>query len=172
MSYNRSATIATQQSGGHHIFFGCSKVQVYLQLTAFLSKKDRLLFCFRRCLQHAPGKVTRTACSVSSTAIVCFILTQLTTIQDPSIKTMAEQVAQDPAFAQMSAALQASMAGGAEAGLGASGGATPPIDPDQYAQAMSSVLQNPQFMDMAEKLGQQIMQVGAPSYFSGRAHTL
>ena len=102
---------------------------------------------------------------------MCFILTQHTTVQDPSIKSMAEQVAQDPAFAQMSAALQASMAGGAEAGLGASGGATPPIDPDQYAQAMSSVLQNPQFMDMAEKLGQQIMQVGGPSFFSGRART-
>ena len=102
---------------------------------------------------------------------MCFILTQHTSVQDPSIKSMAEQVAQDPAFAQMSAALQASMAGGAEAGLGGSGGATPPIDPDQYAQAMSSVLQNPQFMDMAEKLGQQIMQVGGPSYFSGQAHT-
>ena len=70
---------------------------------------------------------------------------------------MAEQIAQDPAFAQMSAALQASMVnGGAEPGQSAS---APPIDPDQYAQAMSSVLQNPQFMEMAEKLGQQIMTV-------------
>lgn len=79
-------------------------------------------------------------------------------VQDPTIKTMAEQIAQDPAFAQMSAALQASMAsGGAEPARGP--GAVPPIDPDQYAQAMSSVLQNPQFMEMAEKLGQQIMTV-------------
>lgn len=81
--------------------------------------------------------------------------------QDPNIKGMAEQIAQDPAFAQMSAALQASMGGTGESGLGAAAGANgvPQIDPDQYAQAMTSVLQNPQFMDMAEKLGQQIMQV-------------
>ena len=78
-------------------------------------------------------------------------------LQDPNIKNMAEQIAQDPAFAQMSAALQASMVnGGAEPGRS---GSVPPIDPDQYANAMSSVLQNPQFMEMAEKLGQQIMTV-------------
>ena len=82
---------------------------------------------------------------------------------------MAEQIAQDPAFAQMSAALQASMAnGGAEPGRS---GATPPIDPDQYAQAMSGVLQNPQFMQMAEKLGQQIMSVRSASCHLG-AHAL
>ena len=81
-------------------------------------------------------------------------------MQDPNIKHMAEQIAQDPAFAQMSAALQASMVnGGAEPGRS---GSVPPIDPDQYAQAMSSVLQNPQFMEMAEKLGQQIMTVRLP----------
>lgn len=75
---------------------------------------------------------------------------------------MAEQIAQDPAFAQMSAALQASMVnGGGEAGQSAS---APPIDPEQYAQAMSSVLQNPQFMEMAEKLGQQIMTVLCSSF--------
>ena len=37
----------------------------------------------------------------------------------------------------------------------------PPVDPSNYAEAMSGVLQNPQFMEMAEKLGQQIMQVCA-----------
>jgi len=78
-------------------------------------------------------------------------------VQDPGIKNMAEQIAQDPAFAQMSAALQASMANGGGA-PGAPGG-QPNVDPEQYAQAMAGVLGNPGFMEMAEKLGQQIMSV-------------
>jgi hypothetical protein len=49
------------------------------------------------------------------------------------------------------------MAGGLEGNGMGGGGAAPPIDPEQYAQAMSGVLQNPQFMQMAEQLGQQIM---------------
>ncbi len=85
---------------------------------------------------------------------------------------MAEQIAQDPAFAQMTAALHASMGApggapgeGAEASGGPAGearqaGGIPAINPEQYASAMSSVLQNQQFMEMAEKLGQQIMAVG------------
>ena len=81
---------------------------------------------------------------------------------------MAEQIAQDPAFAQMTAALQASMAGGEgvqeEAGtereVGASAGPHgPPMDADKYAAALGNVLQNQSFMEMAEKLGQQIMSV-------------
>ena len=81
---------------------------------------------------------------------------------------MAEQIAQDPAFAQMTAALQASMAGGegaaeevaAERDVGPSGGAQgPPMDAEKYAAALSNVLQNQNFMEMAEKLGQQIMSV-------------
>ena len=37
----------------------------------------------------------------------------------------------------------------------------PGMDPSAYANMMSGVLQNPQFVEMAEKLGQQIMQVFA-----------
>ena len=33
------------------------------------------------------------------------------------------------------------------------------MDAEKYAQAMSNVLQNQHFMEMAEKLGQQIMSV-------------
>ena len=89
-------------------------------------------------------------------------------LQDPSIKQMAEQIAQDPAFAQMTAALQASVAGD-EAGKSdvedktatdvPEGPALPTMDAEKYAQAMSNVLQNQHFMEMAEKLGQQIMSV-------------
>ena len=88
--------------------------------------------------------------------------------QDPSIKQMAEQIAQDPAFAQMTAALQASVAGD-EAGTSDAEGknasdipegpALPTMDAEKYAHAMSNVLQNQHFMEMAEKLGQQIMSV-------------
>ncbi len=94
-------------------------------------------------------------------------------LQDPSIKQMAEQIANDPAFAQMQQALQASVTGGAAPGEAAGAGTSraaeagsapeiPGIDPEQYASAMSKVLQNQNFMEMAEKLGQQIMTVCAP----------
>ncbi|BDA42477.1 probable Ankyrin-3 at C-terminar half [Coccomyxa sp. Obi] len=89
-------------------------------------------------------------------------------LNDPSIKQMAEQIANDPAFAQMQQALQASVTGGAAPGEAAGAGTSraaeagsapeiPGIDPEQYASAMSKVLQNQNFMEMAEKLGQQIM---------------
>ena len=90
-------------------------------------------------------------------------------LQDPSIKQMAEQIAQDPAFAQMTAALQASVAGDEAGASGVDGkagdvpaggpGGLPTMDAEKYAQAMSNVLQNQHFMEMAEKLGQQIMSV-------------
>lgn len=81
-------------------------------------------------------------------------------LNDPSIKQMAEQIAQDPSFRQMTSQLQSGMGGmmpNAQADEAGSRGA-PPVDPANYAEAMSGVLSNPQFMEMAEKLGQQIMQ--------------
>lgn len=70
---------------------------------------------------------------------------------------MAEKIAQDPAFAQMTAALQQSMGGAPGAAPEAAGAAV--FDTSKYMEAMGGVLQNPRFMNMAEKLGQQIMQV-------------
>lgn len=106
-------------------------------------------------------------------------------LQDPSIKQMAEQIAQDPSFAQMAQAMQGNMAammGGAAPpavpastrGAAAEEPTTPGMpagmpgmpggmDPSAYANMMSDVLQNPQFVEMAEKLGQQIMQVVSPA---------
>ena len=80
---------------------------------------------------------------------------------------MAQQIAQDPAFAQMTAALQAQIGGGegapeggpAQRELTHPAGDMQAMDPEKYAAALSDVLQNQQFMEMAEKLGQQIMAV-------------
>jgi hypothetical protein len=107
----------------------------------------------------------------------CFwliILVLIMNAQDPSIKQMAEQIAQDPAFAQMTAALQASLGTGpGDAAVereGASAEAPEAaniagMDAEKYAAAMQSVLQNQQFMEMAEKLGQQIMAVRCSTSF-------
>lgn len=114
-------------------------------------------------------------------------------MQDPSIKQMAEQIANDPSFMGLTQQLQDSMAsmmggaeGGAAAGAGAAAGGAPGgmpgmppgmpfpgmpggmpgmpdpanFDPTKYMQAMSGMFQNPQFMQMAEKLGQAIISVG------------
>ena len=89
--------------------------------------------------------------------------TAVVPLQDPAIKEMAENIARDPAFAQMTAALQQSMPPGGAAGMPAAGAAAGPaaaaFDPSQYMEAMSGVLQNPAFMNMAEQLGSKIMQV-------------
>jgi len=91
-------------------------------------------------------------------------------LNDPSIKQMAEQIANDPSFQGLTAQLQESMAsmmGGAEGGAAAAAAAPPAMppmpdpanfDPTKYMQAMSGMFQNPQFMQMAEKLGQAIIQ--------------
>jgi hypothetical protein len=77
-------------------------------------------------------------------------------LSDPSVKEMAEKIAQDPAFARMTEALQASLAPGPADGSSS----IPPLDPAQYQQAMSSILENSDFMKMAEGLGRKIMEVG------------
>jgi hypothetical protein len=82
-------------------------------------------------------------------------------LNDPSIRTMAEQIAEDPAFAQLTKTLQQSL-GGAAGGEGGDAAAAPAaaegLNPEQYLNAMQGVMQNPSFMNMAEKLGQQLMQ--------------
>ena len=79
---------------------------------------------------------------------------------------MAEQLAQDPAFASMSQALQSQMQGGGLGGQDRSAAPAGPPDPSQMdpvaaQEAMASMFQNPQFMDMAQSLGQKIMEVQA-----------
>lgn len=95
-------------------------------------------------------------------ACLLFILSQ-----DPAIKQMAEQIANDPSFQGLTSQLQESMSGmlGGGGAAPAEAAASLPMpdpanfDPTKYMQAMSGMFQNPQFMQMAEKLGQAIIQV-------------
>lgn len=74
-------------------------------------------------------------------------------IQDPSIKELAEQIAQDPSFNQMAEQLKKTFEGpGVGEGI-------PQVDPQQYFSSVQQVMQNPQFMTMAERLGSALLQV-------------
>ncbi len=73
-------------------------------------------------------------------------------LQDPSVKELAEQIAKDPSFTQMAEQLQKTFHGAeAEEGI-------PSFDTQQYYSTMQQVMQNPQFMTMAERLGNALMQ--------------
>jgi hypothetical protein len=99
-----------------------------------------------------------------------------TQFQDPAIKQMAEQIANDPSFQGLTSQLQESMSG--MLGGAPPGGEAPSLpvpdpanfDPTKYMQAMSGMFQNPQFMQMAEKLGQAIIQVWAAGHLTLQRH--
>uniref|UniRef100_A0A0D6RAP3 STI1/HOP DP domain-containing protein n=1 Tax=Araucaria cunninghamii TaxID=56994 RepID=A0A0D6RAP3_ARACU len=83
-------------------------------------------------------------------------------LNDPSIKELAEQIAKDPTFTQMAEHLQHSVQSSGQEAI-------PQLDAEQYFSAMQQVMQNPQFMTMAEQLGNALMQ--DPS-MSGMLHNL
>ncbi|KAF1869778.1 hypothetical protein Lal_00017355 [Lupinus albus] len=72
-------------------------------------------------------------------------------LNDPSIKELAEQIAKDPSFNQMAEQLQKTF-------QGATPDSIPNFDNQQYLQTMQQVMQNPDFMNMAERLGNALVQ--------------
>lgn len=77
-------------------------------------------------------------------------------LNDPSIKDLAEQISKDPAFSQMAEQLSKSVGSAGQDGV-------PQLDTQQYMSTMQQVMQNPQFMSMAERLGSSLMQDPAMS---------
>ncbi|XP_076887664.1 ankyrin repeat domain-containing protein 2B-like [Bidens hawaiensis] len=71
-------------------------------------------------------------------------------LNDPSIKELAEQISKDPSFNKMAEQLQQTFHGGDHG--------VPQFDTQQYFSTMQQVMQNPQFMSMAESLGNVMMQ--------------
>jgi hypothetical protein len=75
-------------------------------------------------------------------------------LKDPSIKEMAEQIARDPVFSQMAEQLTKSVQGAGDEGV-------PQLDPQKYISTMQQVMENPNFINMAERLGNAMMQVNS-----------
>jgi hypothetical protein len=107
--------------------------------------------------QHGASSATRFTAAVRAHVAACVAFDSSSCFL--WMQDMAEKIAEDPAFAQMTAALQQSMGGAPGVAPEAAGAGPAGFDTSKYMEAMGGVLQNPQFMEMAEKLGQQIMQV-------------
>ncbi|KAI4305052.1 hypothetical protein L6164_028442 [Bauhinia variegata] len=77
-------------------------------------------------------------------------------LNDPSIKELAEQIAKDPSFNQMAEQLQKNFQGATQEGATQDG--IPNFDNQQYYKTVQQVMENPNFMTMAERLGNALMQ--------------
>jgi hypothetical protein len=74
---------------------------------------------------------------------------------------MAEQIAKDPAFTEMAEQLQKTVVSPRQQAPAAQ------LDPQKYVATMQQLMQNPQFVAMAERLGSALMQDPAVSTMLG-----
>ncbi|KAG2544462.1 hypothetical protein PVAP13_9KG017900 [Panicum virgatum] len=85
--------------------------------------------------------------------------TMMNLLNDPSIKEMAEQIAKDPAFTEMAEQLQKmTVVSPRQAPAAPTPQAAAALDPHKYVATMQQLMQNPQFVAMAERLGSALMQ--------------
>jgi len=89
--------------------------------------------------------------------------------QDPSIKEMAEQIAKDPAFTEMAEQLQKTVVSPRQQQRQQAPAAQ--LDPQKYVATMQQLMQNPQFVAMAEQLGSALLQDPAVSTMLGGSPT-
>jgi len=82
---------------------------------------------------------------------------------------MAEQIAKDPAFTEMAEQLQKTVVSPRQRQQqqAASAAAAAQLDPQKYVATMQQLMQNPQFVAMAERLGSALMQDPAVSTMLG-----
>lgn len=73
-------------------------------------------------------------------------------MQDPTIKSLTEEISKDPAFSQMAEQLTKSI-------QDADQGSMPQLNTQECMSTMQQVMQNPQFMSMTEQIGSVVMQV-------------
>jgi hypothetical protein len=114
------------------------------------------------------GLLAGLICSLPRRISTCHRLFVRRTSQDPAIKEMAEKIANDDSFKAITQQLQSQFGGvmGGAAGAEGASRSAPAIDPASFDPskmmgAMSGMFQNPQFMQMAEKLGKTIIEASA-----------
>ncbi|CAN6291065.1 unnamed protein product [Urochloa humidicola] len=103
---------------------------------------------------QAPAGATRRAGPSGASANPFDFSTMMNLLNDPSIKEMAEQIAKDPAFTEMAEQLQKTVVPPARQAAAAPAA----LDPQKYVATMQQLMQNPQFVAMAERLGSALMQ--------------
>lgn len=72
-------------------------------------------------------------------------------LDDPSVRMLVEQISNDPAFSSMAKQLQGSVHKSGKESFSQ-------LDTQEYFDAMQIIMQNPQFMTMAERLGNALIQ--------------
>lgn len=97
-----------------------------------------------------------------------YIMLRCVRRQDPSIKEMAEQIAKDPAFTEMAEQLQKTVVSPRQQQQQQQARQQQQqLDPQKYVATMQQLMQNPQFVAMAERLGSALMQDPAMSAMLG-----